>query len=133
MLIVPENELLRKHQEAKEGLTSEFNRQLEKIINENQSIDKYWVLGKVKFPKEYGGKVGKVFLQGCLEKPPLVAESFLYEIDNRKGCKTLLWVMHPGGELRLPTLNKTINVDKTGAKHSVAAKKGRRQNGRKRE
>lgn len=108
MLVLPVHELKKRHEEAKRGLHDEFNRQLEKLINENQKYDKFYVLGKIKFPKELGGKVGRVFLEGCLEKPHLVKDAFLYEVDNRKGCKTLLWVMNPNGELRLPTLNKTI-------------------------
>lgn len=114
MLILPQGELEKRHEDAKRGLHDEFNRQLEKLINENQKHDKFWVLGKVKFPEEFGGRVGRVFLEGCLEKPPLVTDAFLYEVDNRRGCKTLLWVMNPGGELRLPTLGKTIKVQKTG-------------------
>jgi len=114
MLILPKEKLMEQHNDAKAGLHKEFNRQLEKLINENQKHDKFWVLGKVKFPREHHGKVGKVFLQGCLEKPPLVADAFLYEVDNRKGCKTLLWVMNPGGKLTMPTLGKSIHVKKTG-------------------
>ncbi len=108
--IIPQEEWVRKHQDAKKGLHDEFNRKLEKLINDNQHFDKYWVLGKVKFPKKHRGQVGRVFLEACLEKPPLVKDAFLYEVDNRKGCKTLLWVMNPGGELRLPTLNRTVKV-----------------------
>lgn len=115
MLILPEEELKRQHQDLKKGLMDEFSKQLEKLINANQKHDKFWVLGKVKFPEEFAGKVGRVFLEACLEKPPLVKEAFLYEVDNRKGIKTLLWTMSPNGDLRLPTLNKTINVQ-SGAK-----------------
>lgn len=115
MLVLPKEELKKQHEEAKKGLTDEFNKQMEEIINEHQNIDKYWILGKVKFPKEHGGKVGRVFLKGCLEKPPLVSESFLYEVDNRRGAKTLLWVMHPNGDLRFPTLNKTVSTQKQRA------------------
>lgn len=110
MLILPKEEFKKQHEDAKKGLHDEFSRQLEKLINENQKHDKFWVLGKVKFPEEFTGKVGRVFLEGCLEKPPLVKDAFLYEVDNRKGCKTLLWIMNPNGELRLPTLNKTVKV-----------------------
>jgi len=127
MIIVPKEELERRHYDAKTGLKDQFNSQLEKIINENEKLDKYWILGKVRFPKEHNGKVGRTFLQASLEKPPLVTDSFLYEVDNRKGCKTLLWVMHPGKKLRIPTLNKTICIENTGASNSVAAKTGRRQ------
>lgn len=115
MLILPEAERKSRHEEAKNGLTSEFNRQMEEIINQNQHIEKYWILGKVRFPKEHGGKVGRVFLKGCMEKPPLVKEAFLYEVDNKRGAKTILWVTHPDGSLRLPTLNKTVSLDKIRA------------------
>jgi hypothetical protein len=111
MLILPENthrELREKHEDAKSGLTSHFNTQLEKILNENKQHDLYWVLGKVKFPQN--GSEAKVFLQACLEKPPLISHSFLYEVDSRKGTKTLLWVLYPNGSLSLPTLKKTISV-----------------------
>lgn len=110
MLIVPQEELMRQHREAKDGLTSQFNQQLESLMNQHQDKDTYWILGKVKFPPELGGKVGRVFLEACAEKPPLVAEAFLYEVDNRRGVKTLLWVMHPNGQLALPTLGKTLSV-----------------------
>lgn len=112
MLILPESHLKEEHDSAKKGLRDEFNRQMEKILSENGKHDKYWILGKVKFPEEFGGRVGRVFLQGCLEKPPVVADSFLYEVDNRAGSKSLLWVMNPNGDLRLPTLNKTVSVKK---------------------
>lgn len=115
MLIVPPEELKRKHEEAKRGLTDEFNRQMEQIINQNQNVDKYWILGKVRFPEEFAGKVGRVFLSGCLEKPPVVKNAFLYEVDNRRGAKTILWVTHPDGSMRLPTLNKTVSIDQIKA------------------
>lgn len=110
MLIVPENVRKEKHMQAREGLVNQFNDMLEDILNKNSATDKYWILGKVRFPDEYEGAVGRVFLEACLEKPPLVTEAFLYEVDNRKGTKTLLWVMHPNNELRLPTLGKTVSV-----------------------
>ncbi len=34
----------------------------------------------------------------------------MYEVDNRRGVKTLLWVMHPGDLLSFPTLGKSIRV-----------------------
>lgn len=110
MLILPERELKRQHEDAKRGLTDEFNRQMENILNKNQSVDKYWILGKVKFPDEFQGKVGRVFLDACAEKPPLVKEAFLYEVDNRKGEKTLLWLVHPDNTLELPTIGKKVKL-----------------------
>lgn len=122
MLILPEKvteQYMRdQHESAKAGLVAHFNVELEKIMNANTAPDTYWILGKVKFPDNLGGNHGKVFLQACLEKPPLVAEAFLYEVDNRRGVKTLLWVMHPGGKLVLPTLGKTISVGSRSKKKS---------------
>lgn len=121
MLILPETvqrQMKMQHEIAKEGLVSHFNEELEKIMNDNQHPDRYWILGKVKFPDNLEGKVGRVFLQACMEKPPLVAESFLYEVDNRRGVKTLLWVMHPGGRLDLPTLGKTLSIAPKSKKKS---------------
>lgn len=112
MLIVPQEELMRQHREAKEGLTHQFNDMLEKLMNEHQDKDEYWVLGKVKFPPELGGTVARVFLQACMEQPPVVADSFLYRVDNRRGIKELLWVAHPNGQLALPTIGKTISIGK---------------------
>lgn len=121
MLILPQatqKQLKDQHEAAKAGLVSHFNDELEKIMNANKGPDRYWVLGKVKFPEDLGGKVGRVFLQACMEKPPLVANAFLYEVDNRRGVKTLLWVMHPGGKLDLPTLGKTLSVASKSKKQS---------------
>ena len=121
MLILSEKtkkQLKDQHESAKSGLVGQFNIELEKIMNANQGPDKYWILGKVKFPDKSSGKEAKVFLQACLEKPPLVAEAFLYEVDNRRGVKTLLWVMNPGGSLSLPTLGKTVSVASGSKKKS---------------
>lgn len=111
MLILSPQQFKEQHEAAKEGLLNEFNHKLESLLNQHQHIDKYWMIGKVRFPPELGGQVGHVYLEACLEKPNVVTESFLYEVDNRKGIKTLLWVMHPGGKLSLPTIGKTLSVD----------------------
>jgi hypothetical protein len=110
MLILTEELARQNHEETKLGLMNQFNQELEKILNQNQNVDRYWVLGKVRFPPEYDGKYAKIFLEACAEKPHLIKEAFLYEVDNRKGVKTLLWVMHPGDKLTLPTLGKTVSV-----------------------
>ena len=110
MLIVPESEWRSRHNESKQALIDHFNQEMEKILNANASKDKYWILGKTRFPEEFGGKVGRVFLEAFDEKPPLVKQSFVYEVDNRRGVKTLLWVMHPDNTLSFPTLQKSISV-----------------------
>lgn len=121
MLILPKKTMLDQINEAKRGLVDHYNVEMEKILNEHSTIDKYWILGKVNFPEELGGKVGRAFLQACTEKPMLIKDAFLYEVDNRAGTKTLLWIMNPDGSLRLPTLNRTIK-----ATPATRARKGRK-------
>lgn len=110
MLITPVQHQMDEHIRAREGITSHFNDLLEKILNENKHKDKYWVLGKVRIEKRKGKDIVRPFLQACAEKPRLIKESFVYEVDNRRGTKTLLWVMHPGDLLSFPTLGKSIRV-----------------------
>lgn len=110
MLILNKEDRIKQHEDAKSSLTEHFNAEMERIINSNSSKDLYWILGKVKFPEDLGGYVGRTFLQACDEKPTVVKDAFLYEVDNKRGVKTLLWVMHPDGSIRLPTLNKTIRA-----------------------
>ncbi len=98
------------HIQAREGLASIFNDQLEDILNANKHRDTYWVLGKVSMHRRGDKYIAKPFLQACTEKPELIKKSFVYEIDNRRGVKTLLWVMHPDDTLSFPTLGKSIRV-----------------------
>ncbi len=83
---------------------------LENILNDNRHKDKYWILGKAKIEKKKGKDIIRPFLQACEEKPQVIKESFVYEVDNKRGVKTLLWVMHPGDMLSFPTLGKSIRV-----------------------
>src|SRR5882757_5864117 len=108
MLITHPKHQLEQHIETRKGITDHFNVQLEKIINENSHKDKYWVLGKAKIERKKGKDIVRPFLQMCDEKPGVIKESFVYEIDNKRGVKTLLWVMHPGDLLSFPTLGKSI-------------------------
>lgn len=110
MLITPTSVQFKQHVEAREGITNHFNREMEKILNDNVRKDKYWILGKAKVERVKGKDIIRPFLQACDEKPGLMKESFVYEVDNRRGVKTLLWVMHPGDLLSFPTLGKSIRV-----------------------
>lgn len=110
MLITPPSVQLQQHIDTREGITSHFNRMLEKILSDNSHKDKYWILGKAKVERKKGKDIVRPFLQACEEKPGIVKESFVYEVDNRRGVKTLLWVMHPGDMLSFPTLGKSIRV-----------------------
>lgn len=110
MLITSPKHQLEEHMKVREGLTDHFNVELEKILNANSHKDKYWVLGKAKIEKKNGKDIVRPFLQACEEKPGVIRESFVYEVDNRRGVKELLWVMHPGDLLSFPTLGKSIRV-----------------------
>jgi hypothetical protein len=110
MLIKPAHIQLKEHHEVREGITNHFNHLMEKILNENTHKDLYWILGKAKIHSKDGKQIVKPFLQVCDEKPGIIRESFVYEVDNRRGVKTLLWVMHPGDLLSFPTLGKSISV-----------------------
>jgi hypothetical protein len=110
MLITPPNVQMQQHIDAREGIAQQFNNKLEKILNANKHRDKYWILGKAKIEKRKGKDVVRPFLEACAEKPGIVKESFVYEVDNRRGVKSLLWVMHPGDILSFPTLGKSIRV-----------------------
>jgi hypothetical protein len=99
-----------KHVQAREGLNDYFNRELEKIMNANSTREVYWILGKVRVERRKGKDILRPFLQACEEKPPVIKESFVYEVDNKRGVKSLLWVMHPGDMLSFPTLGKSIRV-----------------------
>jgi len=110
MLITPKSVQYKQHMDAREGMTSVFNDKLEKILNANKHKELYWILGKAKTYKENGKDIVRPFLEACDEKPGLIKESFVYEVDNKRGVKTLLWVMHPGDLLSFPTLGKSIRV-----------------------
>lgn len=122
MLITPASHQMRKHQELREGISDLFNHRLDKILMDNKHKDKYWILGKAKVERIKGKEVVKPFLQACDEKPGIVKESFVYEVDNTRGVKTLLWVMHPGDTLSFPTLGKSIRVAGASSKTILVPK-----------
>lgn len=116
MLVLPKSVQFQKHVETREGITQHFNTMMEKILNENAHKELYWILGKANVVRKNGKDIIRPFLQACDEKPGLIKESFVYEVDNKRGVKKLLWVMHPGDLLSFPTLGKSIRVaDAKGA------------------
>lgn len=123
MLLLPKDVQYQQHVDARQGMTDHFNREMEKIINQNAHKDMYWILGKAKVERRDGKDIIRPFLQACDEKPGVIKESFVYEVDNRRGVKSLLWVMHPGDLLSFPTLGKSIRVaDVAGAKTILTPK-----------
>jgi hypothetical protein len=127
MLITSAQDQVRQHVEAREGLVKHFNELLEDILNANSHKDKYWILGKTRVEKHHGKDVVRPFLQACEEKPGIIKESFVYEVDNRRGVKTLLWVMHPGDVLSFPTLGKSIRVSNEKGGIILPPKLGRKK------
>lgn len=109
LLLSPKNQL-EQHIQTREGITNHFNDVLEAILSQNSHKAKYWILGKAKVEKHNGKDIIRPFLQACDEKPGIIKESFVYEVDNKRGVKTLLWIMHPGDVLSFPTLGKSIRV-----------------------
>ena len=98
--------------ETKENLRRHFNEKMENVINANKDKDSFYILGKVKFLPEYGGKVGRVFLDASDTKPPVVKGTFVYFVDNKAGTKELLWTCD-NNELNLVPLNKKHLVTPT--------------------
>lgn len=132
MLILPAAEKERIHQDELGGVVSFFNTLMERILNDNSHKKQYWILGKARKESSGNKSIVKPFLEALDEKPGLVKESFVYEIDNTRGVKQLLWVMYPGDMLHFPTLGKTICVsDKKGGLIS-SPELGRLQKGSKR-
>ena len=111
MLIIPAEEKERIHKETLSGVTDHFNILLERILNENTHKERYWILGKAK-KEVFGNKtVVRPFLEALDEKPGLVRESFVYEVDNTRGVKELLWVMYPNDMLHFPPVSAIISTD----------------------
>lgn len=103
------------HLMQREYMVNRHARMMQKILNQNASKEKYWILGWVESKRKNGKTRIKPCMQVCDEMPKVAHESYLYEVDNVAGTQTLLWVMHPNNKLSLPTLGKHIHVaDATG-------------------
>jgi hypothetical protein len=111
MLVLPESSLVQRHEEMKKGLRDAFNKELERILNVCSHLECYWILGKVRFPEEYGGQVGHVFMEKSDSQPPFIQDSFVYYVDNRRGTKELLW-MSWKDTLRIVPTHKTVRVQR---------------------
>lgn len=94
----------------RQHLADRHSRMMEKILQQNETRDKYWILGYVKSKRKNGQTRIVPHMMACYEMPKLIKESYLYEVDNIAGTKQLLWVMHPNDKLDLPSLGKSIHV-----------------------
>lgn len=109
------------HVMARERLATRHSHLLEKIRKENSHKDKYWILGKAMCKRKHGKTIIKPFLKAYDVQPEIQKESYLYEMDNKAGTKTLLWVMHPNNKLSLPSINKSIRVAGDSGENNLAA------------
>lgn len=102
----------RRHVMQRQHLVDRHQFLLKKLMKQNAHKSKYWIMGSVASRRKV--KTRKTVLKPSLrvldELPELQKESYLYEIDNEAGTKTLLWVMHPNNKLSLPTIGKSISV-----------------------
>ena len=95
---------------ARERLTNRHAQLMDKILKENAHKSKYWILGMAHITKKYRKSLIKLHLKAYDVQPEVRKSAFLYEVDNTKGTKTLLWVMHPNNTLDLPSMGKSIRV-----------------------
>lgn len=110
MLLIPKHVAKQQVHEEGLGLLDVFNKEMENIINENKDKDSFYVISSLVFPDN--GNVGKVLLEACTEKPPVIKDTFVYQVDNRNGTKELLWICDKNNLRVIPT-NKVINVSPT--------------------
>jgi len=98
------------HLMQREHLIARHSRSMNKILRKNSDVEKYWILGWVESKRRNGQTKIQPKMMVLYEKPELKKESYLYEIDNKEGSQTLLWVMHPNNKLDFPPIGKTIHV-----------------------
>ena len=98
------------HLAARQHLVDRHQQLMEKILEENSHKPKYWILGMAKSKRKNGRTIIQPFLKAYDVQPELTREAFLYEVDNTKGTRELLWVMHPNDKLSLPSIGKSIRV-----------------------
>jgi hypothetical protein len=98
------------HIAARQRLADRHMNLMDKIMSENSHKKKYWILGKAKSTRKNGKTTIRPILKAFDLQPEVQKESYLYEVDNTAGTKSLIWVMHPNNKLSLPSINKSINV-----------------------
>ncbi len=79
-------------------------------MKENSHKKKYWILGTAKCKRKGGRTTIRPHLKAYDVQPEVQKESYLYEVDNTEGTKSLLWVMHPNNKLSMPAIGKSIRV-----------------------
>ncbi len=98
------------HVMARQRLSDRHMNLMEKIMSENSHKKKYWILGTAKCSRKNGKTTIRPVLKAFDVQPDVQKQSYLYEVDNTEGTKTLVWVMHPNNKLSMPSIGKTISV-----------------------
>lgn len=98
------------HIAARQRLSDRHANLMEKIMTENSHKKKYWILGTVKCKRKDGKTTIRPYLKAYDTQPEVQKQSYLYEVDNVEGTKSLLWVMHPNNKLSMPSIGKSISV-----------------------
>ncbi len=98
------------HIMARQHLADRHLDLMTKLMTQNSHKKKYWIMGTARCKRKNGKTVIKPFLKAYDEQPDVRKESYLYEVDNTAGTKSLLWVMHPNDKLSLPSIGKSIRV-----------------------
>ena len=112
------------HLMARDHLAKRHSHLLEKIMRENSHKEKYWILGLVMCKRKHGKTVIKPWLKAFDVQPEVRKEAYLYEIDNTKGTRELMWVMHPHNKLAIPSIGKSIRVAGESGEHLAAEVSG---------
>ncbi len=98
------------HIAARQRLVDRHMSLMAEIMKENSHKDKYWILGMAECKRKNGKTRITPFMKAYDVQPEVRKEAYLYEVDNTKGTRVLVWVMHPNNKLAIPTLGKTISV-----------------------
>jgi len=98
------------HIAARQRLSDRHANLMEKIMTENSHKKKYWILGTAKCKRKDGKTTIRPYLKAYDTQPEVQKQSYLYEVDNVEGTKSLLWVMHPNNKLSMPSIGKSISV-----------------------
>lgn len=98
------------HLMQRQHMADRHTRMMEKIKKQNILKEKYWIFGWVESKRKNGKTRIVPKMMALYQMPEVAKESYLYEVDNKAGTQTLLWVMHPNEKLSIPSLGKSIHV-----------------------
>lgn len=109
------------HLMQRKRLAERHGNLMEKLLEENIHKSKYYILGMVQTRRKNKRTSITPVLTVCDEMPAVKKESYLYEIDNIAGTRTLIWVMHPNDKLAIPSIGKSISVASTSSAKTFAS------------